>query len=435
MGHVLPSGTYAGVKDPLWIPSSGNPVFETVTTQILKATSVSTNTVFLQNNALTATTNVLALNGLPLATTENLSTIMDWSLYPAFSTINVNNNDIKDVNAITADNVAVNFLSQNATMSPDQQISVAGDLFFAGGSILNANITDTATLKASRIETGTAAPDVIFDSGISIPANKTLNVTGPTTLAATNVRSLTCTTRVSTDTIGSATPGRAVTVQSTLDLTGSLVNVGIVSGIGVQPVIFNSPINMNNNSIDNINAISGTAGLPITVEANMSLNNFNITEVNNLVSNLVSTDILSGNNVVGGDITLASNIQANGRNLLGVNLLRANNVNLFPNNGPGNNNLSLRTNGNGTLLAGIAPDLYPVPYGGRHNIISVGTFLFIPIPGMTVTGLAMATYQSASIGAVQVINNVTAGPNSIRVDLNGVSQVGDTITWIAIKLT
>lgn len=434
MGHVLPSGTYAGVKDPLWIPSSGNPVFETVTAQVLKSTSVSTNTVFLQNNALTATTNVLALNGLPLATTENLSTIMDWSLYPAFSTINANNNNISNVNAITADNVAVNFLSQNATMSPDQQISVAGDLFFAGGSILNANITDTAMLKASQIETGTAAASVIFNSGISIPANKMLTVAGPTTLGVANVRSLTCATRVSTDTIGSATPGRPVTVQSTLDLTGSLVNVGIIAGVGAQPVILNSPINMNDNNINNINAISGTAALPISVESSMSLNNFNLTEVNNIVSNIVSTDILSGNNVVGGDVTLASNIQANGRNILGINLLRANNVNLFPNNGPGNNNLSLRTNGNGTLLAGIAPDLYPVPYGGKFAITSVGTFLFVPIPGMTVTGLAMATYQSPTTGAVQVINNVTAGPNAIRVDLNGVSQVGDSITWIAIKL-
>jgi len=51
-------------------------------------------TIQLDNAVLTANNTELLLNGIPIATTSNVSSIADWSLYPAVSTINANNNNI-----------------------------------------------------------------------------------------------------------------------------------------------------------------------------------------------------------------------------------------------------------------------------------------------------------------------------------------------------
>jgi len=63
----------------------------------ITASDISTNSINLDGNILTTDSGAggeLLLNGIPIATTENISSITDWSLYPAISTINMNNHNI-----------------------------------------------------------------------------------------------------------------------------------------------------------------------------------------------------------------------------------------------------------------------------------------------------------------------------------------------------
>ena len=51
--------------------------------------------LYIDAQVLTADSDQLFLNGIPIATTDNLSSIADWSLYAQVSTINGNNQDIQ----------------------------------------------------------------------------------------------------------------------------------------------------------------------------------------------------------------------------------------------------------------------------------------------------------------------------------------------------
>jgi hypothetical protein len=57
-------------------------------------------TIDIDGQILTANGQELLLNGIPIATTSNISSIADWSLYPAISSINCDNYDLINVNQI-----------------------------------------------------------------------------------------------------------------------------------------------------------------------------------------------------------------------------------------------------------------------------------------------------------------------------------------------
>jgi hypothetical protein len=84
--------------------AEGHLYCSTVTTS-----SMTTTFLNLDGNILT-TDNIgpageLLLNGIPIATTANLSSIQDWAFYNAASTIDANNNNIESANQIFAQNV------------------------------------------------------------------------------------------------------------------------------------------------------------------------------------------------------------------------------------------------------------------------------------------------------------------------------------------
>ena len=84
--------------------AEGHLYCSTVTTS-----SMTTTFLNLDGNLLT-TDNIgpageLLLNGIPIATTANLSSIQDWAFYNAASTIDANNNNIEAANQIFAQNV------------------------------------------------------------------------------------------------------------------------------------------------------------------------------------------------------------------------------------------------------------------------------------------------------------------------------------------
>ena len=58
--------------------------------------SISTLGIVLDGNILTSASNELLLNGIPIATNSSLSSIADWAIDPAISTLQMNNNPIID---------------------------------------------------------------------------------------------------------------------------------------------------------------------------------------------------------------------------------------------------------------------------------------------------------------------------------------------------
>lgn len=73
---------------------------------LLNNSTIYSNSVWVDGAEL-ATVNgtELLLNGIPLATTANLSSIQDWSNYPAFSTVDMTNNNILSTNNLYANNI------------------------------------------------------------------------------------------------------------------------------------------------------------------------------------------------------------------------------------------------------------------------------------------------------------------------------------------
>ena len=71
----------------------------------INASTIFAYEVFIDNQGLTATPTELLLNGVPIATTANLSSIQDWAAFPATSTINAAGNNLISTNNIVASNV------------------------------------------------------------------------------------------------------------------------------------------------------------------------------------------------------------------------------------------------------------------------------------------------------------------------------------------
>ena len=141
-----------------------NAAYVTALNTFLKpAGEVSTNTLFanyaevstinaygavdIDGQVLTATPTELLLNGVPLATTTNISSLAEWSYDPAISTINVNNNDIIDVNSIQIKNAYVNNVF--ATEIYCENLS-------ATSTIQTYNILSTSVLTADVASTQSA---------------------------------------------------------------------------------------------------------------------------------------------------------------------------------------------------------------------------------------------------------------------------------------
>ena len=176
---TLSQDTYASLTTPLTIIGSGggtNSTFSTInvteqanilnadifflSTQIMEAeeafiSSISTLGIYLDGNLLTSagggSTSELLLNGVPIATTSNLSSLTEWSWEPAISTVNMDNNNI--IAALQVD--ASTFQSEHvSTISLD--VSTINGLPY--GAITNifstisvSSLTDVSTINGTPL--------------------------------------------------------------------------------------------------------------------------------------------------------------------------------------------------------------------------------------------------------------------------------------------
>jgi hypothetical protein len=218
--------------------------------------------ITLDNQQLTANGVDLLLNGIPIATTANISSITDWAFYPAVSTIQVNSNNIKGTNLLQANTIGVstmavcnltgiqgaftNLFTQNlmaanivnftSTVIEVYESTVRSDIKLANISTLNAG-----TLSCGSISTNTITANVGFFSTL--------------TAASINVSSI----------IAPVNPNLAVSslTTQTLNVTnsGTFANGGTFSGTRpnfTTGINTSGPNNFNYQSLDNIRQVTGS---------------------------------------------------------------------------------------------------------------------------------------------------------------------------------
>ena len=160
------------------------------------------NTLYVNFQQLTADADQLFLNGVPIATTANLSSIQDWSIYAQISTLDGNGQDIKGTNLLQAKTIGVstmgvcnltgvqgaftNLFTQNlmaanivnftSTVIEVYESTVRSDIKLANISTLNAQ-----TLSCGSISTNTITANVAvfstFTGNVVVPTGNFSNIT------------------------------------------------------------------------------------------------------------------------------------------------------------------------------------------------------------------------------------------------------------------
>ena len=102
--------------------------------------TISTLGIELDGNLLTTAgqggNSELLLNGVPVATTQNISSLADWSFDPAISTVNMNNNNIIGAQGITAGTVNTSLISTTNIFAQGPETNYLLEL---EGATLNLN--------------------------------------------------------------------------------------------------------------------------------------------------------------------------------------------------------------------------------------------------------------------------------------------------------
>jgi len=165
----------------------------------------------LDNAILTANNTELLLNGVPLATTSNISSIADWSLYPMISSLRADNQDISGVNIISGygsafyDGLFSNQLQVYSNVLTPQIgvnqvnaqniVSHSISTFYLSTATLATSSLTTNNLTANNITTNTingtsnfdasqwahfsASEDVKLYGGKNIVSDRDININAP----------------------------------------------------------------------------------------------------------------------------------------------------------------------------------------------------------------------------------------------------------------
>jgi hypothetical protein len=113
----------------------------------IQNSSIVTTSINIDGQLLDADSDQLFLNGIPLATTANISSIEDWSFYDAVSTVRMNNNAITGISQLYAG-------ALNATTVSSLLCDTSSLTFVSGsGDFLTASTVNTSQINTSSINT------------------------------------------------------------------------------------------------------------------------------------------------------------------------------------------------------------------------------------------------------------------------------------------
>jgi hypothetical protein len=141
--------------------------------------SIYNSGINLDGQELTANATDLLLNGVPIATTANLSSIQDWAIFPAVSTVNFSLNSLVSCNQIRAQNIfCQNLIASNSivdqftsTLYISSQVIEVSSLTATEANIL-VYLTAPAIEVSSLVSNNTSSGFLYFGVG----NGNTLNV-------------------------------------------------------------------------------------------------------------------------------------------------------------------------------------------------------------------------------------------------------------------
>ena len=326
-GNILPNITYQSQSIPYFIPYSYIDQFKpkdplnistvnaltvnvsTVNAQTINVVSTFAKNVLsdyieatesyvydkftLDNQVLTANATELLLNGNPLVTANQISTLADWSKDPAISTIQANGNDLTNVrfanfSSIVADSMTVNKLTT---------------LYSTTVETFESTITaEIQKLTVSSITGGNAYFDVLTAGSIINPSASTINCD------YINVAS---NATFSNATFSNATFSNAPTFNQGGTFNGTRPNFN--TGINTR-----GANNFNFTNIDNASNINGNV-ITIAPQNNLNVN----------TSNAMSVTVDRGTDI-GGSANINLTSQKGGGSFVTINAKSADSYALTP---------------------------------------------------------------------------------------------------------
>ena len=224
---------------------------------------------------------VLLLNGQPIATLNNISSITDWSYYPAVSTIDAAGQNLSNAKGLYASNASLTnsitatmgsiriFNSSNITNSNDimtNTLETTGGVTI-GGTLLVNNITNSNAINTISVGARSGTFSTLSVSSLTTNPNQVLSSLTVQTL--TGVSGSFSTLLVSSLTVSSiVTPTNpnltlsSLTTQ-TLSVTNSATFANGGTFNGTRPnfttgINTNGPNNFNYQSLDNIRVVTGS---------------------------------------------------------------------------------------------------------------------------------------------------------------------------------
>ena len=302
--------------------------------------SIYNSGINLDGQELTADANDLLLNGIPIATTANLSSIQDWATFPGISTVTLEWNSLISVNQIRASNIfCANLIASNSivdqftsTLNISSQQIITSSLTVLRDANFLTYISGTQALLSS-IQTGNISTGIAFASVFNANAVSTNTLSTGTLFAgfaalssvtANNLSSLALqsgTGVISSLQFGTATGGALSTnlVSTGTASIGNLVVSSINgagggggSGFGSQWSQYPATTNVNMNGFN----ITSPSSISVTVPNGNLVNNFdvnvaagdvNITADNGSRLDLSSDITLTAQNGNRGRINLTAN--------------------------------------------------------------------------------------------------------------------------------
>ena len=220
-----------------------------------------------------ASGNILLLNGVPIATTQNLSSIADWSFEPALSTVEMLGNNILGAGNITCQNIFNALNIQTDTLSaltgltaPSGTITNLRATNVSSTNLMssNANIPNLLTFgrgQGSTLALGTLSSSAVFAESIS-----TGTINGIPIISGSNWSQYPATSAVNMngfDIAGGAQPAFTISATSNLSETAGISYSNTVdrgADVTGQALINLNAKNGLNGRI-NITADAGIAGI------------------------------------------------------------------------------------------------------------------------------------------------------------------------------
>ena len=409
--------------------------FSTVSTSSLYADYISSGTAFIHDaecstivaqtlqldaQVLTADTNDLFLNGIPIATTANLSSIADWSIYAAVSTIQVENYDIKDWGAASGSTLTVSSMNAgNAEISSLTVSSIVGDTIstqslqansIVCGDISTITLTVQSTIhvistissqviEAPLINCSTiVASDLMATSSITVSTiNGAIFPSPPASTISTFTDASISSLAVSTIN-GAIFPSPPASTMSTFtDASISSLAVSSINGSPFSSLLTSNWSQFAANSDVNMNGYSITSpgkNLGVTVGSNLSIGaGSNISFNTNNEINLNSGNYIQTCRF--GSITVDKNTNIFDYSQLNITAQNGNRGQLIltANSGYGNGiggEVSITANG-GSLVGSVGQ-------GGKINIVAnTGGGLFSNVPSVVNIGAGGINIYSGAV--------------------------------------